>query len=237
MFKQSQWLLALLLALPLFEACDPLSVRAKGELITMEFEETGFHGLELNVPADAEVRIGDGYKVEITCEETAMPLVETRVESGVLKVYFRGNVWGVDNMKVRVTAPSWDAFDLSGSGSIEVLDTIQGQSLELEVSGSGRILVQQANFDHADADVSGSGTIELRGLAEKLNGDVSGSGKIDAFDFVVDRADVEISGSGDVYVHALQILDADISGSGSVIYQGDPAVNAHISGSGSVRKQ
>lgn len=214
-----------------------MSVRAKGDLITLEFEETGFHGLDLHVPADAEVRIGDEFKVEITCEETAMPHVETRVEDGVLRICFRGNVWGVDNMKVRVTAPSWDEFEVSSSGFIEVLDSIQGQMLDLEVSGSGRILVPQAQFDQADAEVSGSGTIEVRGAADALDGEVSGSGKIDAFDFPVNKADVEISGSGDVYVHANERLDAEISGSGSVVYTGNPQVNARISGSGSVRKQ
>ncbi|MBK6996844.1 MAG: DUF2807 domain-containing protein [Lewinellaceae bacterium] len=104
---------SLLLILP---SCDPFGVKSTGDLITLDFDETDFRGLDLSVPANAEVHIGDVFKIEITCEETAMPYVETRVENGILRVYFDRNVRDVDHMKVVVTAPSWNHFDISGSG-------------------------------------------------------------------------------------------------------------------------
>jgi len=226
-------ILSMLLVLP---SCDPFGVKSTGDLITLDFNEKDFRGLDLHVPANAEVRVGDSFKIEITCEETAMPYVETRVENGVLRVYFDRNVRDVDNMKVVVTAPSWNHFDLSGSGDLEVVDVIEGQSLYLDVSGSGSIRAIEAHFDEADLKVSGSGEIRMAGSAEQLDCELSGSGKIKCFDFLVNTADVKVSGSGDVQVNVAEELNAEISGSGGIVYKGSPDVNASVSGSGTVKK-
>lgn len=225
--------LSMFLVLP---SCDPLGVKSTGDLITLDFDETDFHGLDLSVPANAEVRVGDEFKIEITCEETAMPYVETRVENGVLRVYFDRNVRDVDNMKVVVTAPSWDHFDVSGSGDIKIPDIIEGHSLHVDVSGSGSVRADEVNFDAADLEVSGSGEIGMRGSAEELDCNVSGSGEIRCFDLFCTTADVNVSGSGKVEVNVSERLDAEISGSGSIVYKGSPDVNARVSGSGSVKK-
>ena len=236
-FLKKSTLLFSVLALMLgLQSCDPFGVRAKGDLQTLSFDETDFHGLDLCVSGKAEVRVGDEFSIEITCEETAMPYLETAVEDGILKVYFSRNVFDVDHMKIVVTAPSWNHFDVSGSGDLDVVDVIDGQSLHLDVSGSGSIGILEAHFDDADLNVSGSGDLRLAGSAENLNCDISGSGKIKCFDFLVNTADVEVSGSGDVQVNVAEKLNAEISGSGSIVYKGSPDVNARVSGSGTVRK-
>lgn len=234
--KAGAWALGILAFSLLTTSCDPFGLKSTGELITLDFNEDDFSGLDLCVPADAEVRVGDSYKVEITCEETAMPYVETKVEDGVLKVYFSRNIRDVDNMKVVVTAPSWKYFDVSGSGEIVVLDSISGAKLSMDVSGSGSIKADEAYFDRVELEVSGSGELRLAGEGDKLEADVSGSGEIRCFDYVVNEADVDVSGSGNVQVHVLESLTAEISGSGDIVYKGNPAVNAKVSGSGSVRK-
>ncbi|MBC7777144.1 MAG: DUF2807 domain-containing protein [Phycisphaerae bacterium] len=234
--KKSTLLFSTLVLILGLQACDPFGVKSTGDLTTLNFDETDFHGLDLCLSANAEVRVGDEFKVEITCEESVMPYVETEVENGILKVYFSRNVFDVDHMKIVVTAPSWDHFDVSGSGDVEVLDAIEGQSLHLDVSGSGSISAIEAHFDVAELEVSGSGDLKLAGSADALDCDISGSGKIKCFDFLVNTADVEVSGSGDVQVNVNDKLDAEISGSGDIVYKGSPEVNARVSGSGSIKK-
>lgn len=233
--KKSTLLLSLLVLILGLQACDPFGLKSSGDLITLDFDESDFHGLDLCVSGNAEVHLGDSFKVEITCEETAMPYLETKVENGVLKVYFSRDVYDVDHLKVVVTAPSWDHFEVSGSGDVEVLDVIEGDELELDVDGSGSIRVVEAHFDKADLDVSGSGDLKIAGSALSLDCDISGSGSIKAFDFLVNTAHVEVSGSGDVQVNASETLDAEISGSGTIVYKGNPQVNARVSGSGKIR--
>jgi hypothetical protein len=166
-----------------------------------------------------------------------MPYVETHVSNGVLSIDFSRNVYDLDHMKIVVTAPEWDQFEVSGSGDIEVLDAIEGDLLKMEVSGSGGIDVHAAAFNKADLKVSGSGDLDLAGTANELQCKVSGSGNVDCFEFPVNIAHVTVSGSGNARVHVLEQLDAEVSGSGDIIYKGSPQVSAHVSGSGSVRKQ
>jgi hypothetical protein len=220
----------------LMTSCDPFGIKSTGDVITLNFDEQDFEGLDLRVPADAEVRIGDSFEVVISCEETAMPYVETRVENGILNIYFEEYLRDVDHMKVVVTAPSWRHFEISGSGEILVADSISGTELLMDVSGSGSIRANETYFDRVKLNVSGSGDLRLGGLADKLWADVSGSGEIMCFGLEVNTADVEVSGSGDVQVNVQESLTARVSGSGDVVYKGNPQVNAHVSGSGSVRK-
>ncbi len=224
---------SLLLAL---SSCDPLGIRGKGDVITMSFDETDFHGFDLSLSGDVEIRTGAAFKVEVSCEESVMPYVETKVTDGILKVYFNRDVYDVDHMKIVVTAPFWDNFDVSGSGDIVIPDTIVGNTLRMDVSGSGSIRATEALFDHAHLSVSGSGDLKLAGSAETLDADISGSGAIKCFDFVVNTAKIEVSGSGDAQVNVLESLDASISGSGTITYKGNPDVNARVSGSGNIRK-
>ncbi|MCC7465812.1 MAG: DUF2807 domain-containing protein [Saprospiraceae bacterium] len=220
----------------LMTSCDPLGIKSSGEVITLNFDEQDFEGLDLRVPAETEVRVGDAFEVEISCEETAMPHVETRVENGILKIYFDEYVRDVDHMKVVVTAPSWRHFEIDGSGDIQVADSISGTELLMDVSGSGSIRANDVYFDRVKLHVSGSGDLRLGGTTDKLWADISGSGEIFCFGLEANTVDVEVSGSGDVQVTAQESLTAQVSGSGDVVYKGNPLVNAHVSGSGSVRK-
>lgn len=234
--KKAAFLFSLGFSVLSFQACDPFGIKATGDDQTLHFDETNFHGLELCVPADVEVRVDSLFKIEVTCEETAMPYLRTEVDHGILKVYFDRNVYDVDHMKIVVSAPSWDNFDVSGSGDLDVVDIIDGESLHVDVSGSGSVRMVEAHFDQADLVVSGSGDVRIAGSVASLNCDISGSGPIRCFDFLANVAHVEVSGSGDVQVNVQEVLDATISGSGTILYKGSPQVNAHISGSGTVKK-
>jgi hypothetical protein len=234
--KNATLLCSIFAALLTFTACDPLGVRATGDDMTQTFDETGFDGLDLGLSANVTVLVDSVYRVEVTCEETAMPYVETRVTNGVLKIYFDRNVYDVDNMRITVSAPSWNYFDVSGSGKVKIADAIEGNVLHLDVSGSGNILAEDATFNKADVEVSGSGDVELAGSADELRAKVSGSGEVDALDFPVKSAYLKVSGSGNIRSSVLDFLDVDISGSGNVYYEGNPQLDVHISGSGDLRK-
>lgn len=234
--KNVALLSGILAALMIFPACDPFGVKSTGDIETRTFNEKDFTGLDICVPAEVVVKIDDTFSVEITCEETAMNYVETEVSDGILKIYFDRNLYDVEDMTIVVTAPSWDYFDLSGSGHIQVQDSISGQILRMDVSGSGRINVPFADFIKANLDISGSGNIRLGGIGDVLNCDISGSGDADCLQFTVNTADLEVSGSGNIQAHVLEFLEAEVSGSGIIEYAGDPQVSAHVSGSGKVRK-
>ncbi len=225
---------ALLTAL-FFTACEP-ALRGKGDLTTETRDLSNFHALDISTQGRVDVRTDSVFSVEITCEENILPYLETYVDNGVLKIYFSRNVWDVNGLRIRIGAPAWDAFELSGSGNVYVPDPIVGDDLKLRLSGSGKIKIDDANFVYTSLKVSGSGDVYLSGQGDELFGTLSGSGNVEARYFPVKKATVKVSGSGNIRLNVSETLDATVSGSGNVEYLGSPHVDKDVSGSGKVRK-
>jgi hypothetical protein len=218
-----------------FASCDPL-LKGTGPLITETRQATGFHALEVSTSGQTEVHTDSVFSVVVTCEESIMPYLKTEVENGVLKIFFNRPVWNVDGLHIRVGAPAWDGFDLSGNIHLNAPDAMAGQNLSLDISGSGQMNIANASFQNAKIDISGSGNVTIAGQGNQLNAEVSGSGDVNALGFPVKTATVDISGSGSINLNVSETLNAEVSGSGSVGYQGNPKVTSEVSGFGKVHK-
>jgi hypothetical protein len=225
-------LLALLLS-----ACEPWGVRGDGPLVDETRNLEDFDRVHVSIPGKVKLVIDTVFKVDIQIEESLAPYLETEVRNGRLDIYFSRNTRDVDDLEVTVHMPALEEISLSGSGDIDANDTLEGQKLRLDVSGSGSIDLNAALFNEIHTNVSGSGDIDVSGLADHLEAHVSGSGKVDALDCPVKTAEVHISGSGQVYCRVSDELKARISGSGTVWYEGSPQLDVSVSGSGKVVKR
>lgn len=220
-----------------FSACDEvLGIRGKGDLVTEVRNVKNFHAVDIATSGQLELRVDSVFHVEVTCEESIIPYLETIEDHGVLKIHFDRDVYDVDNLKVIVSAPSWDGIEISGSMDVDVPDAITGDVLDLSISGSGDIKVFHADFNTIKARITGSGDISIDGVADDLDCSITGSGNFDALGCPVLTAKITISGSGDARVDVNETLDVTITGSGNVEYRGDAQVNANVSGSGRVRR-
>ncbi|MCC6463406.1 MAG: DUF2807 domain-containing protein [Saprospiraceae bacterium] len=240
MNKQLQNLPTLLLMGLLFwtlSSCeDVLGTRGKGDIVTEVRNVKNFHALDIATSGEVELRVDSVFHVEVSCEENIIDYLETVEDDGVLKIHFDRDVYDVDHLKITVSAPSWDAIEISGSVHVDVPDAISGDALDLSISGSGDIKVFEADFATVDARITGSGDISLSGKADDLDCTITGSGSFDALQCPVLNATVHISGSGDARLNVTESLNVTISGSGDVEYKGSPDVTTSISGSGKVRK-
>ncbi len=230
-------LLGLALLAGAFSACeDVLGVKGKGDVVTEVRNVDGFHAVEISTNGYLELRVDSVYHVEIQCEESVLPFLQTIEDNGVLKIHFDRDVYDVDNLKITVSAPNWDAVTLNGSVKVDIPDAISGSLLDLRVSGSGDIRVFNADFAKVLTSITGSGDIDVNGAADQLDCTISGSGSLDALGCPVLTVKVTISGSGNARLDVSESLQATISGSGDIEYRGNPQVTSNISGSGTVRK-
>lgn len=223
------------LALISLNACR--KVVGEGPVVT-ETRSTGeFLGIKFEVPGEMIYVPGDGYKVEIKAQQNIINVIETAIVNRELKVRVRNNVnlRSHEDIRVTVTAPPVLSLGLSGSAKISALQSFSPENINLFISGSGSIFINEINTDHLDASISGSGKIEiLRGSANVEDFSISGSGEIEALGFPAKKAHTQISGSGKISVKVSEELNNKISGSGSVYYLGTPVVNSSISGNGKV---
>lgn len=211
-------------------------IRGEGPIQTETRSVTDFHAVDLQISGDVEVTIGTACFVEVSAQQNILPVIKTTVENGTLRIHCEENLWSSGEIKVRVTAPAFDRFDVGGSGIIRLTNALNSERLSLAVSGSGDIKCPQIETGNIEADIAGSGTIEIGGKANDTRVAISGSGDVRAKGLTTNTLRVNISGSGSVSADVTTSLRADISGSGDVFYSGAPSVDSNISGSGKVEK-
>ncbi len=218
--------------------------------ITKEVKNVSeFHSIEVLGSPDVEYRQSKDSKtaVSIYSSDNLVDLVEVSTVDGVLLVNIKHgvNIRGdVRRLVVIASSPSLKQVDIKGSSDVFLKGIIKGESLQLNVKGSGDIDADNLEFTHVFASIKGSGDIDLKNVkATNVNMQVNGSGDVNvkgsalqatltvrgSGDIVADKllathTIATIAGSGDIDCYASQQLDAKVQGSGDIDYKGHPSV-------------
>lgn len=214
------------------------NIEGNGRIKTENRNVAGFHGVSMSLPGSVELRIGPTESVTIETDDNLLPLIETVVENGTLKI--RGNRKNIGlnsrHMKLVVQARSIDRLALGGSGSIKA-DAIKGAKVAIDLGGSGDIDIKDIDAESLSVDLGGSGELKVaNGRTGKLSLAIAGSGNVDLGRLQSSSASASIAGSGDATISVRDNLDVSIVGSGNVNYYGDPRVTRSVMGSGSATR-
>ncbi len=197
-----------------------------------------FTEIELSVAANLYLKQGNEHSLVLEGDEDELEEIETQVQGETLKIKHKKpfHFGSSKRITIYVTMKEIEELSVGGSGKIEAATPIQSEDLELNVSGSGDINIDELEASEVESSISGSGDIRLAGNKQvnTLDCNISGSGELHASGLKVGSAELSLSGSGGCKVYVTDELDVDISGSGKVRYKGEPLVNASISGSGRV---
>lgn len=213
-------------------------VEGNGKVQRQVRQVSHFTGLALEVPGKLELRMGDSEGLSIEGDDNVLPLIETVVENGTLKIRpsKRNLSLRTRNLKIVVNARQIERLALGGSGSVHA-DALRAPRLNVDLGGSGDIDVRTLDSDAVSVSVGGSGDFKAgAGRARKLSVSIGGSGTVDMGGVQVDDASISVAGSGEATVWARNALSSTIAGSGDVRYYGDPRVSKSIVGSGDVRR-
>lgn len=196
-----------------------------------------FSKVDLSISADVYLIQGNGFKVEIEADNEDLDEILTEVSGNTLRIKTRDWHNHVDRAVVYITMPEIEGLSVAGSGSIIAKSSIKAGELELNVSGSGSIDINELSVKDMDATITGSGGIKVSGnqQAEKVDINITGSGSYSGNEISAGEVDVTITGSGSARVNVVEYLNTNITGSGNVNYSGRPRVNANATGSGRTR--
>jgi hypothetical protein len=234
-------------------------VRGNGVIVTEVREVPTFDAIGNSLPINVDVEVVPGAAPSLTlrCDENVLPHIVTALDGTMLRfqaadfvsltptscfatvrtarlVEVAGSASGM--VVVHGELPELRALRSSGSGGIDVLDSITSPQLAIAQSGSGNVVVAGYEGDALDIDTSGSGGVEVNGgRATEAEIESSGSGGAAALDVVTEHAVVRSSSSGGIAITATQSIDVALSSSGSVIVGGSPPDrDIRVSGSGRV---
>lgn len=200
-----------------------------------------FSEISLRIPGDLFLSQGDKQHIEIVAKASALEEIITEVKEGKLIIRFpsKNYVWKdfeSGKIVIYITAPEINALAVSGSGNIIGEDGIKTGMLDLTVSGSGDIRLQELQAEQVKVTISGSGDVSIRSneTATDLSAAISGSGNLKALDFPVEDALIKVAGSGNCSLYVKNKMTVKVAGSGNVKYRGTPQIDKTVLGSGSV---
>ncbi len=210
-----------------------------------------FKEISLSTGATVYLTQGNIQKVELTGDAEALEKLITEVNNGKLIIKypksFNEHTYNLlslhpfekKHVDIHITMSEINQLSVSGTGSILASDLVDTKALDVSLSGTGNLKMNNLKTEKVSSHLSGTGTLFLSGqqAASEFNSSISGTGSVKALDFKADHVSVSISGTGSCSITANQKLPVRISGTGNVRYRGHPQVDSRVSGTGHVRAE
>jgi len=198
-------------------SCSFWGVRGNGRVKTENRNVSEFTKIDASGAYSIKIKVGESASIRIKAEENLLPLIRTRIKGNTLVIDNKKNLSPRKELLIEITTKDLNSIDCSGANDIEVVGI---------------------DTEKFEVDLSGAGSIELEGKADKFYGDLSGAGSINARSLIANKVYISVSGAASAVVHAKEFLDASVSGVGSIDYYGDPQnTKTNVSGVGSITRK
>jgi hypothetical protein len=197
-----------------------------------------FHAIKVEDGIDLYLTQGDEETVVVSANKIEYRnKINTRVENGVLRIYFgdeRGLVitWRDRRLRAYISVKKIDALQASGGSDVIVRGTLAADKLKLDFSG-GSDFVGTIKANELTVDISGGSDARINGNAVNLKIEASGGSDFKGYDLVSDYAIVEASGGSDAQLTVNKELFAEASGGSDIYFKGNPSVKRSSSSGGS----
>lgn len=199
----------------LLSSCHNLVVGAGDIVEEISYPDNPVSKIELTGDFTVYLTEDTFYQIKVQGYENLVPHVTIEEESGKLTLGVQQDyILEGNNIIVWIRSPQYTQIKLTGSGSIESIDSITAPNLEVVNNGSGTIsLFDKANIVNAYS--GGSGLTRLCALQ-------------------ADTVNAFMLGSGYLSTEPMNKLNAQVQGSGQIQYIGSPVLSFSITGSGSL---
>lgn len=216
---------------------------------------TAFTAVSSETTGRVEIIQDQQESISIESDNNIIPLIETIVENGTLKIRHQKYDLETKILNIIVHVKNINSLNLSGSGTISTpyltakkfsinvggsgtiqLDKLDAADLSINLGGSGGVAIQSLQNNELDLSLGGSGSFKAAGITNKLSISIGGSGRIDTAQLKAKDVSLSLAGSGQIIVAAQNKLSASVAGSGHIQYYGDPQTHLSMMGSGTLKR-
>lgn len=191
-------------------------VRGSGVRKTETRDLPAFTAIETSGAFTVKVDCQKPASFEIEADDNIVPLVQTEVRDGILRVTTTKSYSSNGGIVLRINVP---------------------ELTRVKSTGAGKFDISNLKNDQFEIQSTGAATVVASGQSKSLTIGSTGAGKIDAHDLRASTAAVKVTGAAGVDVYATDELDVTVSGAGRVTYSGNPKVSKKVSGAGQVVKK
>ncbi|MBX2911851.1 MAG: DUF2807 domain-containing protein [Cyclobacteriaceae bacterium] len=215
---------------------------------TLELPE--FKGIYVNSNYTVYLKQTNKQEVKVEALADIYAATEIKVEDGILMINVERkpeapnkSLWAkIDDiklnptMKVYVSMKDINVLQVNGRGKIISENSLASDDLEIGLTGSGTIDID-VKGRKLTTDLSGPGTIVLKGYATSNQITLSGAGILNAFGCELENASIKVGGSGMAEINVDENLDALMMGNGSIKHKGNTKkVTRKIYGQGTIER-
>jgi hypothetical protein len=208
--------LALAVIALLAAGCDLLGRSGSGPAKSETRDAKAFTRIDVGGGINVNLSIGPLKPLEVSAQESILPLIATDVEGDTLRIHSTGSYTSSEPVVVTIVTPSLSAVTSSG-GSAVTIDGLQADTLDLNMSG-------------------GSG-VTAKGTVKTLTIEASGGAHFTLGELAANGVTVDLSGGANGTVQASRTISGSASGGAHVTVLGNASVNVDTSGGAEVTRE
>lgn len=220
-------------------AIDPSNkIRGNGNVISQERKVTAsFDKITVSQGIKLYIAMEKEASIHVEADENLHEHIKTEIKSGVLKVYFDGNISFSKTKNVYISLPNIQSIKASSGSYVTSENILMSKYLELKTS-SGASMEIDVDTDTLFAKTASGSSIELKGKTNTYNSEASSGSTIDSYELISTSAIAKASSGSVIRLFVKDELDAKASSGGSIKYKGKPqSINKKSASGGRVSQQ
>ncbi len=235
-----KFFITLILSTVLLSSCDHDTIRASGEVTTLEY----------SIPDYSEMKVSNAFNVYVTFSDTEESIrieanenlhnkiiVKKEGNALVIRLEKFTTVKGNATLNAYISTKNISTFDLRGASRVTLENEWVHSDARVDLSGASDFTGEVA-AERLYLDISGASNLDLFGNVASLNAKLSGSSDVRNYDLSVDNLKIELSGASEAFLSVEETIDIRASGASVLNYKGNASINNQkLSGSSEIRNQ
>ena len=206
-------------------------------MATKAIPVSAFSKLNVTSGFDVDITVGDRDEVTVRVDDKLIDKLDVGVSGDTLHIGLVRVWWSVRRAMLHadVTVRNLSAVKASGGAALRVAGTLNGDRLDLGLSGASTFEGAVDLAASADLVLSGASRATLSGKAAHLDLGSSGASTLQAAGLELRDAEIQLSGASHATVTVHDSISADLSGASILEYEGEPTlVRRNTSGASSI---
>lgn len=212
-----------------------------GEVVIKEERNLpSFTKIDIKSLGRVNLKVGNERFIRIETHEDIINDISYEVIDEELVVSYRSNRRNLNirTLNITVSTEDYQKISLNNVAEIKVEDPINTNSLEINQSDVGSIMLEEVNVQDLTLNLKDVGNITIdRGTADRGFLRQEGVGNIKTFGVTYKSCEAILNDVGNIEVTVTDSLDATIRGVGNILYKGNPVVSKSERGTGKVMRR
>ena len=215
------------------------SITGSGNVTTENRKVQGdFKSVEVSNAIELTIEQSDKTQITVEADDNLQKSITTKVEDGVLIIASDYSSFiNIKSRKVTVKMPIIDGLQASSASSIQSINTLKGNKIQVEGSSASSINLN-LEFDTITCKSSSGSKANIEGKALKLETKSSSGSEINAKELFANEITADASSGSSIHVHPIVSLNAKASSGSSISYNVIPkTIQQKTSSGGSIKQE